>query len=262
VLKKLFLFFGLFAFILLSQSSAFDEVNLKLEVGIYSPELSGSIKNYITTTDLQKDLNYKDVGLSYAKFGSYFSGDFPNIEIDYFMVTQEAAASFESAKTLVSQEYNSSVYSKVDFKRTNITIYHDLKKKGRRIHLGNGKYVYPGDLEFDIGVNLKNFDYTFQIRDLTDTQDEYRFDRIDGWVVLPFIQAKYYYYRISLYANMSMLSYGVANTTTYNYGFDWKIIDRLYFGFSTMYERVEAKEKDDVIMFKLDGNKFSFKYIF
>jgi hypothetical protein len=155
----------------------------------------------------------------------------------------------------------SKVVTKMNYEVLNAVLFQEFKKKGSMVSL-LGKSIYSGDLEFDIGVNIKMIDYILQMKDITKTDSIYMYDKVKSTILLPYAGFKYYRYGLVLFGNMSALSFADAKSTNYQFGAQYQILENIALGYSYMYEDFQATEKSDHINFKTAGNKFSLIYAF
>lgn len=239
----------------------YNKVEVKLEAGLFSPTLLGTLSNPSSSVEFKDDFGYRDNKASYFALGLHFDYKYvPNIEINYFSIKEHKEVTFDRNITAVREVYTDDVSTKIDYRMVNVLIHEEFKAKGGRFRIFR-RYFYPGDTEFDLGLNLKKIDFLFQIKQTNETTD-YRFDKVDALIVLPYLGFKHYYYRFIFFANISALSLNEAQATNYQYGIDFRALGDVYLSVSYLYEDFKATEKQDLIQFKTYGSKFSFKYAF
>lgn len=243
--------------------SWYSKIHPELETGMHISDFNGkhsTTSNY--TTDFKDDFGYKD------SYSSYFALDFkfdysyvPNLKISYFNVSQSRDADFTNPFKVVNFDYNGSVTTKIDYSVTNILLSYELKSKGSRVSIWRYK-IYPGDISYSLGLNIKLINWYFQIIDRGILDAVPTFIRVNSSIPMPYIGMKYYYYNFRIFGDISTLSFSTAKSTNYQFGFEYKVIKDLFLSVSYKYEDFEATEKQDTINFKTSGNKFSFKYTF
>lgn len=242
-----------------------EKIHPSIEVGMHLSDFDGTIENVNSSSSFQNDFGYTDTSSSYFTFELKLDYDYaPNVEVSYFNDKQNSNSTFTKYTEIADGKFdvNETVHSSIDYQVLNVVLYKDFKKKGSMVRFF-GKSFYTGDIEFDVGLNLKYIDWYFNVRD-NDGEDYW--DEVNSIIPLPYIGFKYYYYRLQLYANISALSFSEAKSTNYEFGLYFRVIDDLYMGASYIYEGFEATvEKDDhidTVDFNTAGNKISFKYVF
>lgn len=262
---KLILLFTILTTLSAQAESWYDKIHPSIEAGMHMSDFGGTISNANSSSDFRDDFDYLDTKSSYFVLGFKFDYDYvPNIEISYFNDKQNKDSTLSKYTEVADGSFdaNTTVTTDIDYQVLSFVIYKDFKHKGDRVKFLRWKF-YPGDFEFDIGMNLKVINWKFNIKDATSS---------DSWVVadaaipLPYIGFKYYYYHFRAYASVSALSFSEATSTNYEIGVDYRVIDNLYLSASYMYEDFKTvEEKDghrDTVDFNTAGNKFSFKYVF
>jgi hypothetical protein len=165
-----------------------------------------------------------------------------------------------NTKTIVEAEFNTSVSSNIKYQVFNSVVFYDFIKKGRKAKFLRWD-MYTGDVEVDLGMNVKYINYKIEVKDNTNTNPA-SYEAVNAFIVLPYIGMKYYLYDFALYGNASMLSFAEEKALSYQVGIEYRVMKNLYLSVSRLYEDFEATEKKDTINFKVIGNKFSFKYLF
>ena len=242
-----------------------EKIYISVEAGMHMSEFDGTLTNETSSASFRDDFGYSDVTTSsYFALGLMFDYDYvPNIGISYFNDQQNTNMVLNKKIQVADKTFdvNSSVVTDIAYQVLNVVIYEDFKTKGSRVKFFKWN-IYPGDIEFDVGINLKVIDWKYQIRDAATTGASTHWVRVEENIPLPYIGFKYYYYRFRAYANISSLSFSDAKSTNYEMGVDFRLVDELYISASYLYEDFEAVEKKDTVKFQTSGNKFSFKYIF
>lgn len=236
----------------------YTKIHTTVEAAIYMSDFQGTLSNAAPSViDFKDDFKYADTTSSFFSVESRFDYDYvPNIYISYFNMLQKNDVLFDRTVTMVSTPFTTAT-TNIDYKVLNTVIFQDFKAKG-----AVKKGFYLGDIELDIGANLKVIDYLVRMKDNLNPNAIYMYDKVDATIVLPYAGFKYYRYGFVLYANISSLSYSESKATNYQFGIEYKVIDNIYLGYSYMYEDFQAIEKKDHIDFKTVGNKFSIKYSF
>ena len=261
VQKILVLFF--LAISLHGDDAWYSKFSAQIEAGVYMNEFGGDLSNSASVVDFADELGYEDTYASY--FGLVIDNDYsylPTLNISFINMKQDKDAVLNSNKKVVEKsDFNGSVNSKIDYSVINIALYGSLKQKGSMQRFLRWSF-YTGDIEFNLGMNVKSINYQFQIRDMDDTTNTYHYVRVNTFVPLPYLGIRYYLYDLVVFANGSALSLADAKSTNYQAGLEYRVFENFYLGASYMYEDFEATEKEDKVNFQTSGGKFSFKYIF
>ena len=247
-----------------AEQSWYNKIYPEIEAGMHFSDFDGTISNAYSESDFREDYDYTETASSYFALSIYNENDYmPNIVFSYFNAKQNEDSDLNSQIYVADGVFdaNDSVSTTIDYQVLNIALYQDLKIKGRRVKFLFWKF-YPGDIEFDVGMNLKVITWEFQAKDAIASNPSSHWITVDSQIPLPYLGSKYYYYDFRAYANVSALSFSEAKSTNYEVGFDYKVIKHLFLSASYMYEDFKATEKKDTIEFKTRGNKFSFKYVF
>ncbi len=240
----------------------YDNIDLKIEAGIYLPTFGGDISNVYGETTFDEDLGYNDTTASYfSLFIKHDRAYTPNLIINYFNMKDNQHTTLTNSKNLVDTSFDSSVATVINSSVLNVVLYQDLMLKGKYLKLF-GTYYYTGDLEFDVGLDTKLVSWDFSIQDLTDLSKEQSWIEVSEFIPLPYLGINYYLYNLVVYANVSTLSFVDAKATSYQAGVDYRVVDGLYLSAGYLYEEFEAVEDLDTITFNTSGYKFSFKYAF
>ena len=261
--------FRLIFFIIIATSlSAKDrswktDFKTKVEAGLYISGFDGTI-----ATVSNESASFKD-DFGYLKSSSsYFGADLnfghsyiPNISVNYLNAVQENSVTLNRTISIVNIPFSGQATTQIQYEVLDFILSYDIKNKGDRISLFGNKF-YPGDITYSFGANIKKTLWNFQIIDREDTTATYKYVTLNSFVPLPYLGFKYYYYYLSLYGNMSAISFSEVKSMNYEVGIDFQLLKGFYLNASYMYESFEALEKQDTINFRTSGNKFSFKYKF
>lgn len=258
-----------FSLSLFAQSNSwYSRVDAKIEAGLYLPQLSGSIENVKGTSDFSQDLGYDKAEASYFSLELRHNYDYiPNVYISYFNMQDDKSTALDSdanatkSVTVANETFNSGIFSTIDYQVFNTTLYQDFRIKGKAFTLF-GTHPYSGDLEFDVGLSVKYFQWKYEIKDLSNLSRATSWINVDEFVPVPYIGMKYFRYKLLLYANANALAFSKAKSSAYQVGIGYRVVSGLYLDASYVYERFKAVEKQDTVDFKTTGLKFGFKYAF
>jgi len=237
-------------------------IDIKPEIGIFLPEIKGTIKNTQGSSDFQEDYQYEKSKASFFSLDIDIDKKYiPNLYISYFNLKTNTNSNVTKPVRVADGDFNSSVSTYIDYSIINSVIYKDFMRKG---HLKSifGYQFYTGDLELDIGINLKIIKWNFEIEDKVDVTKSSSWINAGLIIPIPHLGIKYYLYDFSIYSNISALSLSEAKLLSYRMGIDYRIVDSVYLNASYLYESFEAIEENDTINFTTAGYKFSFKYKF
>ena len=261
-MKKIFLLL-----LFCSQLSAFDW-SLSTEASLFLADFDGSIKNYKSDVNYRAESNGTS-GLNYNKSAlSYFESELrttkwyiPTVSISYMSIVETQNSDLNETH-LISVDFNSSVTTKTSYEVINFKMFKSFFKKGDRFKVG-GKKFYPGDLELDLGFNVKRMVYRFELVDKS-LGDSAQLNYIDvkQFIALPYVGVRYYFYNLILYANVSALGLSRVQASNYIYGAEYRVYKKIYMGIAYMDESFKAVEKEDTVTFSSTGTKLSVKYIF
>ncbi len=258
MLRLLLLFFGVFSFYLQAKPS----IDIKPEVGIFLPEIKGNIQNTQGKSDFQNDYNYEKSKASFFSLDIDIHTNYiPNFYISYLNLKTNTNNDLNQSVRVADGDFNSSISTYVDYSIVNLLIYQDFMKKGTFKTIF-GYSFYTGDLELDIGLNIKVVKWKFEVKDKIDLTKSSSWIDAGLIVPIPHLGIRYYFYNLSLYTNISALSLSEAKLLSYKMGADYRIVDSVYLSATYLYESFEAIEKNDTINFTTAGYKFSFKYKF
>ncbi|MDO8454145.1 MAG: hypothetical protein Q7S59_06195 [Sulfurimonas sp.] len=236
----------------------YTKIHPTVEAAIYLSDFQGTLSNAAPSViDFKDDFKYANTASSFFSVETRFDYDYvPNIYISYFNMTQKNDVNISRGVTMVSTPFTNAA-TNIDYKVLNAVFFQDFKAKG-----AVKKGFYLGDIELDIGANLKVIDYLVRMKDNANPSAIYMYDKVDALIVLPYAGFKYYRYNFVLFGNISSLSYSESKATSYQFGIEYQVIKNIYLGYSYMYEDFQAIEKKDHIDFRTIGNKFSIKYAF
>ena len=244
-----------------AEDSWYKKLNPKIEAGIYSSSISGDISNISTVTD------FSTLGLDDSR-ASFFSLSLrpekkyiPNIKLSYFNMKENSDVVLTDTTTIADEDFNTSISTSTSYYNINALLYKDLAIKGKIVSVFGNK-IYTGDLEFDVGINIKYLNWKYQV------SDKMNLTRADSWIEigqfisLPYLGVKYYRYNLLIYADISALSFQKAEATQLEFGIDYRMVDGLFLSMGYIYEDFDVLEDNDTVNFKTSGPKFSFKYAF
>jgi len=237
-------------------------VTPKIEAGFYSPQLSGTLSNVHGSSDFISDYGYDKASASYFSVDLLVDYDYiPNLSISYFNMQENADATLDKNITVAEEVFSSKVTTLTDLSILNTIIYQDFKTKGKMFSLF-GKRLYSGDVEFDIGMNVKLLSWNFEIQDKTDTTRDSAWIKVHELVPLPYVGFNYYLYRFVFHAEASALSFVEAKALNYEVVGSFRVVDNLFLSAGYLYEEFKAVEDDDTVEFTSSGYKVSFMYAF
>jgi opacity protein-like surface antigen len=239
----------------------FDSKNIdfKLEIGSLEASFAGTMKDATSSTDFNKDLGYTSSKVSYFSFQARFKKmNIPTIVFTFVDFSQNENATLNN-KSIIEQDYNESVRSTINYKALNMFLYREFKTKGSYVVFFNEAY-YTGDIEVDLGMNIKNITYSFYINSNVVTKEETL--NVDTNIYMPYAALKYYRYYFTFFANISDVSFSDIKSKSYNIGIEYQIMKNISVGLSYTYEDFEEKVKNDKVNFETSGNMFSVKYNF
>ncbi len=253
-------------FLLLSlhakEKTWYSKIDTKIEAGVFLPDMGGTITNSIGVANFESDFGYEKSTASYFALELILDYDYaPNFNLNFMSMKENSDVTLSRGLEVADGSFNSSVSTVLDYSIANAVFYQDFKKKGKWISVF-GKPYYSGDLEFDVGLNVKMINWNFEIQDKTDLSKASSWIKVNEFIPLPYLGFKYYLYNLTVYANVSALSFNEAKSTSFEVGVDYRIINGLYLSAGYLYEQFKAVEKHDTIDFDTAGYKFSFKYAF
>ena len=253
---------------ILSASNWYNNFYPSIEAGLHLSSFNGTISNVNSTTNFKNDLNFKDTSSSYFTIGLKNNYKYmPSFYISYFSDIQEKDTTISSKKFIADAvlDANSSASTIIDYQVVNFVICEDFKIKGKKIKFLRWRF-YPGDIEFDIGTNIKMIRWKIKLAKQVDAGSYPYWIEVKENILLPYIGFKYFYYNSRIYSNISALSLNKAKSLNYEIGFEYRLINNLYISASYLFEGFQATEERDThkdnITFRTIGNKFSFKYLF
>ena len=253
--------FLLLSSVLFAGNSFKSNVDVKFEAGLFLPDISGDIANTTSTAKFDDDLGFSKATASYFSLGVRLDYDYvPNFYVSYFNMRDKADSTLSNAVTIASASYTGDITSDIAYDTINMIAYQDFVIKGSTKSLF-GYRVFTGDIEFDIGLNVKNLNWRYDIATRPTISQE-SFIQIKEFIFLPYFGFKYYWYNVIVLGDISALSFNEAKATSIQLAVDYRLVDGLYLSAGYLYERVKAVDKSDTITFDTQGYKFSFKYKF
>jgi len=243
--------------------------SLSTEAALYVANFDGSIKNYKSDIKYKSDAN-NTISLGYDGSNlSYFESELrtdrwyiPIINVSYMDIVETQDSDLNSTTHMIGIDFNSSVTTKTTYKVINFKLYKAFLKKGDKFKIGKRK-IYVGDIEIDLGLNVKYMVYGFRAKNNPAVKDApVNYIDVKQFVALPYLGVRYYYYNLILHANISVLGVGRVQASNYMYGAEYRIYKRVYLGAAYFNESFKAVEKEDTVKFSTNGAKFSIKYIF
>ena len=251
---KLFFFIIMALSALQAQES---KIQTKIEASLYLPNPSGTIENGVSISDIQDDFKFETAKASYFSIETTFDYDYvPNIYISYFNLNDSTNSELNSSKRVGPVDFNSTVNTEIRYQILSGVLYQDFKNKLEFNLFGTPFYL--GDLELDIGLNIEYLKWDFNIKDASQS----RWINVNELVGRPYFGLKYYFYYLSLYANISALSINSTDSTSAQAGIDYNFDDGVSIGVGYMYENFNVVEKTDTIDYTTSGLKAGFKYTF
>lgn len=233
-----------------------------IEVGAFQPTFDGTIENPDSLTDYSKDLNYEATLISYFGFEADFDSWYlPTFKINYFNMSDSYNANLTGTKQFVGYDYNGSVTTWTDYSVINVILSKDFHRPGTYFN-AFGRQLYTGDLYFDIGVNLKNIDYRFEVRQNGITDPENDFISVKSNILMPYIGLKYRIGYLTIYGDVSTLALGDVKANSFKGALEYRIYKNIAINGGYMYEDFEATEKLDKVNFKAGGGFGSIKLYF
>ena len=243
-------------------TSWYDKIEPKIEAGMFIGNFSGSHSTSANDyTYFKDDLGYSNTLASYFALDVRLNYDYvPNFGVSYSNVRETRNANLDDTITIVGFPFSGPITSKIEYEVINYLVYYEVKQKGKWIPF-LWWHIYPGDIEYSVGINIEAIDWNFQIID-RDSSDTFKFVNIVSAFPMPFLGMKYYYYKLTVYANASAIAFNEVKSTNYEAGVDYQVVKDVYLSASYMYDDFQTMEQSDTIRFKTAGSKFSFKYKF
>lgn len=252
---KLFFFFILMALSALHAQES--RIKTKIEASLYLPKPSGSIENGVSISDITDDFKFKTAKASYFSIETTFDYDYvPNIYISYFNLNDSTNSKLNTPKKIGPVDFNATINTEIQYQILSGVLYQDFKNKLQFTLFGIPFYL--GDLEFDLGLNIEYLKWDFNIKDASQS----RWINVNELVGRPYFGLKYYFYYLSLYANISALSINSTDSTSAQAGIDYNFDDGVSIGVGYIYENFNVVEKTDTIDYTTSGIKAGFKYTF
>ncbi len=260
VLLPLIIVASLFA----QNNSGASKVEVKIEAGLFLPKLGGAISNTITTADFNNDLGFSKSSASFFALETKLNYDYaPNFYINYFNFKEHADASLSKSIVIADDTYASAanITSVVDFNTVNAIIYQNFLLKGKTVDIYSRRF-YPGDIEFNIGLNVKNLNYDYTVQDKDTIARSPSWIKVYEFIPLPYFGFRYYRYNFMILGDISALSFSRAKSTSAQISVDYRVVAGVYVSAGYVYEQFDVVEDNDRVVFRTSGTKLSFKYKF
>ena len=246
-----------------AEDSWSDRFEVQVEAGVLMNEFDGDLKNPTSTLDFAKELSYEDTYSSYL--GLKIKNDYeylPQLSFNFIDMKEESDSVFSESKEVANWDFAGSVTSQTKYRVANLVLHNSYKLKGSMQKFLRWQY-YTGDVEFNIGVNIKYINYSLRVKNnVSGIPEPYAYVNINTFVAQPYIGMTYYWYDLGLFANGSALSISNTKARNYQVGVEYRLYKDLYLSASYLFEDFQATELKDKVDFKTYGNKFTFKYIF
>jgi hypothetical protein len=238
---------------------ALDDVDLEFEVGMFNASFAGDISNNTNAVTFDNDLGYDETSSSFFSLKAKFDNEYiPVMRFNYLNFSEDSSAALTGQK-IGENFFNETVNTSIKYRVFNSIFYYEFKAKGKKKRMF-GKARYTGDFEIDLGLNFKNIDYSYNMVGTSSNDIEYI--RVKSSILLPFLAMRYYLYNLSVFADISTLSFSDIKATSYNFGIDYQMIQNLYLGLTFFYEDFEETIAADTIRFESSGLMYSVKYAF
>lgn len=238
-----------------------DSWSLKIGANVQTLAIDGAISNRVESADIRDDFGYD------RTTSSNFSAELmnkrlyiPNVKLNYYNIQDNVDTTLSKSIQIAGQSYSSSISSSFRSQVLSAVLYKDLKVKGRYFKFFK-KHIYTGDIHFDVGVDFKEVDWQVNVSSATDSSVS-SWIKVHEAIILPYFSTKYYFYNLTLYANVSALSLDRAQSYSYRYGAEYLVADKIYLTFGNTYEHFRVVEKLDTIEFTTSGYTAGFKYLF
>lgn len=262
ILLPFFMIVSLFA----QGDSLSPKMDIKIEAGLYLPSISGDISNTTSRTDLNDDLGFNKSTASYFSLEYRHGYNYlPNIYISYFNMKKDSDDSNLSKDAFIAEAtFNSGIKtaSTIEYKSLNAILYQDFLIKGKIVKFLFGQRIYLGDLEFDLGLNVKKLNYLYSIQDKSDLSRSLSWISVNEFVPLPYFGFKYYRYNVTIYGDISALSFYEAKSTTGQIAIDYRAVAGVYLTAGYLYESFDVIEDGDTMVFETSGFRVGFRYKF
>lgn len=261
ILLPLFIVVSLFAL----DDGFSQKMDIKIEAGLYIPTLVGDISNTSTDTDINSDLGFNKATASYFSIEFKHTYDYvPNIYVSYFNMKINADATLLKDAVIADYTFDTGkdVSSTIQYDSLNAIIYQDFKLKGKTTKSIFGQRVYLGDIEFDIGLNIKSLNYLHSTQDKSDLSIPLTWIRVSEFIPLPYFGFKYYRYNVIIYGDISALSFYDAKSTTGHLSLDYRLVEGVYLTAGYLYDSLDVVEDGDTVSFETSGVRLGFRYKF
>ncbi len=241
-----------------------SNIDFKVEAGLFLANYGGDISNTSSKADFKNDLNFDSSSVSYFSIENKFNYDYiPNLYISYLSLRKKADTILDKDLKITNNTFLTGVKTSsiAEYSSINAIIYQDFMIKGTSTSIYGSKF-YPGDIEFNIGLNIKKLDYKYNIQDKDDSTKPISWIRVNEFIPLPYFGFKYYRYNVIIYGDVSAISYNEAKTISAQIALDYRVAHSIYLSCGYLYEKFDVVEKDDTVVFSMSGLKLSAKYKF
>ena len=239
-----------------------SNMDIKIEAGLFLPDLSGHISNSSSTTNFETDLDFDKSSASYFSLEARLNYDYvPNFYISYYNMKDNSNATLPDTAIIAGENFISNISNLIEYDSLSIVAYQDFLLKGKNLSILGNKF-YPGDIEFDIGMNVKILNWQYNIQDKTNLTRSSSWIRVTDFIPLPYFGFKYYRYNVMLHGDISALSFNKAKATSAQIALDYRIVSGVFISLGYLYEKFDVVEDDDDVVFITSGLKLSFKYKF
>lgn len=260
---RFLLFFLLTLQLFGAQKEDSSKIKLTLEASLYQPSPTGTIQNIDGISDFKEDFAYTQTTASLFSLALELDYDYvPNVKISYFNVEDKQDSTLDRNISIAGDTFGSDVSTILKYQVFSGLLYQDFKIKGKVTSFAGIKRIYTGDIEFDIGIDTKVIDWSYEVQDLTNLTKPPSWIKVSEFIALPYIGIKYYFYDLKLQANVSAISLNNAKSSSMRVGADYRLVGGVYLTAGYVYDHFEAVEESDTVVFKTAGYKFGFKYRF
>ncbi len=264
MLKHILLPFIIVVSLFAQNNSGASKVEVKIEAGLFLPKLGGNISNTISTADFEKDLGFSKSSASFFSLETKLNYDYaPNFYINYFNFKEHSDASLNKKMVVANDSYASgtNITSVVNFNTVNAIIYQNFLLKGKTMDIYSRRF-YPGDIEFNVGMNVKNLNFNYSVQDKGTNARTPSWIKVYEFIPLPYFGFRYYRYNFMILGDISALSFSRAKSTSAQIAVDYRVVDGVYVSVGYVYEKFDVVQRNDRVVFRTSGTKLSFKYKF
>ncbi len=228
--------------------------NIALEVGVWNTNINGDIINTISSTDMQKDLGFTE-SQNITSFGLDLKNDIfwlPNIYVNYFTLSNTSDSNLNSSKKIGDRYFKDSVSTSIDYTELNTILY---------------GFLQQNIFEFDLGLNIKQIDYTQNIIENGDMLWDTTIVGPQDLLYLPYVALKIDLNVIDtvLKVEASLLSIGDDEAKDYKYSINYRVMRNMYLSYGYRYsgwKSTSVNDKHEKYNINVDGNYFNIKVLF